>query len=280
MLARIVVAGIGILLLLLFLFWPGGHAFTFCAWALACVGVMEMRAAMKRGGEAVEPVWPLLGVTLIVGTGGRLIDPAVAVAGLVALFLAVMTRYALWGSMSTVRHTTQWLLLTAYSGLWAVPAALRFQGGGVPVFSRTMEAGTAWVLVAFLIVWVTDSGAYFVGRAWGRRKLSPRLSPSKTWEGAVGGWLFATVVGLGLGVWGQGTYFGNAVDGLLLGTFGGVWAQVGDLVESSMKRELGVKDFGGWLPGHGGVLDRFDSFLFVCPLVYFWAHFLSENLGP
>jgi phosphatidate cytidylyltransferase len=279
MLARIVVAGIGILLLLLFLFWPGGIAFTFCAWVLACGGALEMRAAMNRSGGAVEPAWPLLGVTLAIAAGVKPPGPAIAGAGIVALFLAVMTRYALSGSMSTVRHVSQWLLLTVYCGLWAIPAALRLQGGVPPGFSHRMEAGAVWVLIAFLMVWVTDSGAYFVGRALGRRKLAPRLSPSKTWEGAIGGWAFAALLGLGLGYWGKGTFFTGIGSGLLLGMLAGVWAQVGDLVESSMKRELGVKDFGGWLPGHGGVLDRFDSFLFVCPLVYFWSHFFSGALA-
>jgi len=127
----------------------------------------------------------------------------------------------------------------------------------------------AWlVLFTAACVWAADSLAFFVGRRFGRHKLAPTLSPGKTWEGVLGGLLGALMGGalvarcLGLPFW----------DGVILGTTAGIVGPWGDLWESALKRELGLKDFGRLLPGHGGFLDRFDSLLFVLPLAcLFWA---------
>ena len=118
-----------------------------------------------------------------------------------------------------------------------------------------------------LIVWLTDSGAYLFGRKLGKHKLAPRVSPNKTWEGSICGTLLATVVlavylyffPVGYHNWGLMVFLT-----LLLSILG----QFGDLVESALKRFYGVKDSGKILPGHGGILDRFDSMLLVMPALY------------
>lgn len=120
------------------------------------------------------------------------------------------------------------------------------------------------VLYLFLIVWGCDSFAYYSGRAFGRRKLAPRVSPNKTWEGTIGGLAGATVIGAAGGTWwllpGLGPVWGAAA-GALVSSAG----QIGDLVESLWKRGAGVKDSGTFLPGHGGFYDRIDSLLFAGP---------------
>jgi phosphatidate cytidylyltransferase len=126
-----------------------------------------------------------------------------------------------------------------------------------------MERGAAAVLLTVFSVWATDSFAYFVGRAVGKSKLAPKLSPGKTIEGAAGGLAAALCFGALFG-W---MFLGDAALGLVVGGIAGIFGQVGDLFESALKRELGIKDFGGIMPGHGGVLDRFDSLLFVAPIV-------------
>jgi phosphatidate cytidylyltransferase len=124
----------------------------------------------------------------------------------------------------------------------------------------------AWaVLFVFLTTWACDTGAFFVGRTFGRHKLAPQLSPGKTREGAIGGLLAALVVG---SVLGNVLHLGSPLS-LLLGVVSGVLGQVGDLVASAIKRELGLKDFGALLPGHGGILDRFDSLLLTAPAIYY-----------
>ena len=121
--------------------------------------------------------------------------------------------------------------------------------------------GLELLLWVFLVTWSTDIGAYFVGRAVGRRKLAPSISPGKTVEGLVGGMIVAALVG---GAWVLGMGLGRAL--LLLAPVFALAAQAGDLFESGMKRRAGVKDSGNWLPGHGGVLDRLDGLVPVAVL--------------
>jgi len=130
---------------------------------------------------------------------------------------------------------------------------------------RELPDGFFWVLLTIFMVWSTDTGAYFVGRALGRHKLAPQVSPKKTIEGAIGGLIFSLVIVLVFSQWNQSlglTWY------LFLGLVVGVSAQIGDLFESALKRSAGVKDSGHLIPGHGGILDRFDSFIFVLPIVY------------
>jgi phosphatidate cytidylyltransferase len=134
----------------------------------------------------------------------------------------------------------------------------------VPAALALAELPPASVLEVLVLVWVADTAAYFVGRAWGRRKLAPAISPSKTWEGAWGGIAGAVAYAIiggtflkGVGAW--PVYAGVAV---LLGAI----SIVGDLFESAAKRQAGVKDSGTLLPGHGGILDRVDSATAVLPI--------------
>jgi phosphatidate cytidylyltransferase len=128
------------------------------------------------------------------------------------------------------------------------------------------------VFYALLLIWVTDSGAYFVGRAMGKNKLWPEISPNKTIEGAIGGVVFAVLFS-----WIY-HYFTGVLDNYLIVTvmtiFLSVFGQIGDLVESALKRHYQVKDSGTILPGHGGILDRFDSLLFVLPILHFLMNIL------
>ena len=123
----------------------------------------------------------------------------------------------------------------------------------------------AWLLLfVAACVWATDTFAYFAGRSFGKRKLAPKLSPGKTVEGFVGGLLGAMLTGGLFAAW----IHLPLIAGLAIGGMAGVVGPLGDLFESALKRELGLKDFGRVMPGHGGILDRFDSLLFVAPLAY------------
>lgn len=142
--------------------------------------------------------------------------------------------------------------------------------------------GVGLVLYPLMATWMTDSGAYFAGKRWGRRKLIPGVSPGKTVEGAlaglVGGTLGGLLAGLAFEAW-----LGVALHPVLaaLGGLGlAAISQAGDLAESAWKREAGVKDSGALFPGHGGILDRMDSLLFTIPAGYWWlALVLAERPG-
>jgi phosphatidate cytidylyltransferase len=121
--------------------------------------------------------------------------------------------------------------------------------------------GLVLLIWVFLVTWSTDIGAYFAGRTFGQRKLAPSISPGKTVEGLYGGVVAAALIG---GAWALWTGLGWAL--LVLAPLFALAAQAGDLFESAMKRRAGVKDSGGWLPGHGGVLDRLDGLVPVAVL--------------
>jgi len=137
---------------------------------------------------------------------------------------------------------------------------------------RAFDPTGAWVLLTMVLAWGSDTSAYFVGRKYGKTKLAPRISPKKTLEGAAGG-LAAAVVGAiimsfflpGIGL----------LDAIALGVLGGAAGQAGDLMVSVLKRSSGVKDSGGILPGHGGILDRADALAFTGPATWAYGHFIA-----
>ncbi|MDR5867192.1 phosphatidate cytidylyltransferase [Halomonas koreensis] len=167
-------------------------------------------------------------------------------------------RVAQWQATGTRLAMGLWVLAPAWVGL-----------------NVLREAGAAWLLFVLLLVWGADIGAYFVGRALGRRKLAPSVSPGKTWEGVAGGLAVTTLLALGFAAWrdlGAGDTLVLVVATLVV-TLASV---VGDLLESMLKRHRGIKDSSRLLPGHGGVLDRIDSLTAAVPL---FALLLQGGLG-
>lgn len=197
---------------------------------------------------------------------------AVAALAVVALVAAMVGR---WPAGRPLAATATTLFGALYGGLALtfvfllreLPIRLGWQGSGSSAW-----AGVAVVALPLATTWIGDGAAYFVGSAWGRRKLAPEVSPAKSWAGAYGGLIASGVAGAlwflaarrflpdlpFTGVWMA------AVMGLILGFVG----QIGDLVESLLKREAGVKNSGNVFPGHGGVLDRIDSLSFALPAAY------------
>ncbi len=144
-----------------------------------------------------------------------------------------------------------------------------FEGGG--------ELGRDWLLFGIIVVFATDTGAFFTGRLIGRRRMAPSISPGKTWEGALGGMVWAVGIALLLS-----SILELRVPGwqaALVGMAAGVATQLGDLLESRLKRASGVKDAGRLLPGHGGILDRTDSIVLAIPTVYYLVKFALDTSG-
>ncbi|MDD5945219.1 MAG: phosphatidate cytidylyltransferase [Clostridia bacterium] len=144
--------------------------------------------------------------------------------------------------------------------------------------TRQYTHGQLFVWLIFLSSFGCDTGAYFTGMAFGKHKLIPQLSPKKTVEGAIGGVVVAVAICVIYGVILEVNNELAGVDTVLLcfvtGLVGSIFSQIGDLTASAMKRYVGIKDFGKIMPGHGGVLDRFDSVLFAAPVVYYSMFYL------
>ena len=157
----------------------------------------------------------------------------------------------------------------------AYPIAASFYVGiGFNALLDARAAGFDKVLLALFIVWATDSGAYLIGRRYGVRRLAPRVSPNKTVEGSLGGIASAVLLTFIFMLFDRNVAAPHHMFVMLLFTvFFSIAGQFGDLVESAIKRHFGVKDSGKFIPGHGGVLDRFDSMLFVFPLMHFFGLF-------
>jgi phosphatidate cytidylyltransferase len=136
---------------------------------------------------------------------------------------------------------------------------------------RSLNDGRGWVFLAILSTFASDASAYFTGKALGRHKMAPYVSPKKTWEGAMGGILGAIVASVALSILFRLPllWWGAIIVGILISIIG----QFGDLVKSLFKRNMGIKDSGNILPGHGGLLDRMDSLAFAGVLVYYFVVF-------
>ncbi len=154
-----------------------------------------------------------------------------------------------------------------------IPVTKYFPAGMSPDIGDILYRwGGYTVVTIYAMIWICDSAAYYVGRSIGKNKLFPRVSPNKSWEGAIGGFVFAVLTALGA----KFLYLDylQLHEAIILGIIVGVFGQLGDLFESLLKRDAGVKDSSNLIPGHGGVLDRFDSLLFVAPIVYLYLDFI------
>jgi len=284
------ISGIVAVGLFLVVCFGGSYLFVLAAMVAAGLALMEWttayRHAAKRetGGMPVVPfvantvlAWLGVGLPLCVAYADRHIfhprlGMALLVAVPVALFVLLIFRASRTGMVlgklrqwwGVVGMTYIGLLLSAFMLLHDLGPKVRVTPFGPANWG-------AWLLLDVAVcVWASDTFAYFFGRALGRRKLAPTLSPNKTVEGALGGLFGAVLCGAGFSWW----IHLPLLHGLMVGLLAGVLGPLGDLFESALKRELGIKDFGTLMPGHGGALDRIDSLLFVVPIAYLYLNFL------
>ncbi len=278
---RLVVAGIGIPFGFAVV-WAGGWIMTTVVLLLALAACHEVLGFARAGGWVpfagiALPVTALL--VVFAGWFGAYPPWAGIALGLLlattlaSLIFAIFLRGAQGGPMVAVGST---LLATAYV---ALPMAFMIFLRQHPAASWSPMSweGTFLLVFPLLVTWIGDSSAYFGGRRFGNRKLIPAVSPSKTVEGAVAGLLGAMAAAAAFTVLLLPTMGGglqlSVLAAALLGLVVGVVAQLGDLAESLLKREAGVKDSGSLLPGHGGVMDRFDAVLFTVPTTYLLVPF-------
>ena len=257
MITRLLAAAVGLAVLLPAIILGGQPAVDIIAAIAAAICLGEFAAMAFPDDFAVSMGW-LLGC-FGAWYGAALYGPSEVlsvVAGLVlvATFIFVTLRPG-ESLQAAADKVGRYLLGTFWVGLLMALPSL-----------RRLDDGLAWVFAVLVISWCGDTGGYFAGKYFGKHKLYPLVSPKKTWEGVAGGVTLATI---GLFVLRAVALPAlSVVDVLVLGPLLCLAGVVGDLSESLLKRAFGVKDSGRILPGHGGLLDRIDSVLFVAPLLY------------
>jgi len=236
------------------------RAFILTAVAIAAYELMAMKVPSSRGLRTWGSGTSLLfAYTIIV------IDTTTAMYGVVLLIVLGAMAWSLLQEdpLHNASVRVGWLLGTPV-----------YVGGSLAAVAlvRDFPPTGAWVFLAMALAWGSDTSAYFVGRKFGKTKLAPRISPKKTLEGAAGGLAASVVLAVitsfflpSLGV----------VDAIALGILAGSAGQAGDLLMSVLKRSSGVKDSGGILPGHGGILDRADALAFTAPATWAYGHFIA-----
>jgi len=232
---------------------------------VAFIGARELLAMVSKRqgrGDAVEGGWRFLGalpaaampLVVYLGGGGSLL-PYMTLFVFVCIALRLRFGRDLTDSLN-------WLLGVLLGVVYLAVPLTAFVG------IKGFERGGYWILFVLVIVWANDTFAYYTGRIFGTNKLSPVISPNKTYEGAIGGLVGGVVVAflynhflsMGLGL------FELIIVAIVLGIIG----ITGDLAESLIKRATGVKDSGNLIPGHGGVMDRIDSLIFTVPALYYY----------
>ena len=265
---RLLMAILFVPLFVLFIVW-GGLPFFFLISLIALMGLFEFYRIVET--REIKPLtFPglLMAVGLLLAISAPQTFSLVIAAGVMVIFLYQMRRNALPWTIANCAITIFGLLYVA--GLL-----------GHLIVLRNLEGGRSLVLAVWFITWIGDSGAFAIGKSWGKHKLLPRISPHKTVEGAIGGVGSAILAGFiayfALGVLFKSGPFPTIFHALLLGLILGIVGILGDLSESLLKREAKVKDSGGNVPGHGGILDTFDSLLFTAPVMYYYAKFILQR---
>ena len=221
----------------------------------AAVGVWEMVRAVRAGSDAAPPLLPLIGGGIVIMALAWYADVNGLTTGLLVALLATMVWRMGDGPGGYLRDTGASAFILVY-----VPFLLGFAA----LLARA-EDGQWRILATLVAVVLSDTGGYVAGVLLGKHPMAPTISPKKSWEGFAGS-VFATAVGSALLLWlvmditpWKGVCFGIAVS---------VAAVLGDLAESLLKRDLGIKDMSSLLPGHGGLMDRLDSIVFAAPMAY------------
>ena len=240
--------------------YVGGPLFAALVTAAALLSGFEFYRIMRRANH--QPSY-VAGLTLIALAMWDVYQPEMGILrwAVSAIVMAMLVWHVL--QRDTTGSIVNWAL-TLFGAVYT---------GGLAAYLislRNLPNGLGWLLVTFFGTWSCDTAAFFVGSWWGQRGFFTEISPKKTVEGAMGGCIAGIIVTFALG-----SYFGLAVwQALLLGVLLVVAVTLGDLAESLIKRQVGAKDSGNLIPGHGGMLDRIDSLLFAGPVVYYFLTWL------
>lgn len=262
----------------------GGWVFNLLMTALGVAGLLEFyKLAEAKGSSSNRTVGIVAGIVITL-LASLFVDPTQpwSVRWLLLMVPALLATSVLTLMIEMWRNKPQALFNVSTTLMGIIYVSLGFasliylrqcQLDGTLATIATSDLGFRFVAIMFVSVWMCDSMAYFVGMAIGRHKIFPRVSPKKSWEGSIAG-MIASIATFGLGA----TWYMPSLElhhALICGLIVGVGGQLGDFAESWLKRDAEVKDSSQLIPGHGGVLDRFDSVLFVAPMLVIYAALLT-----
>lgn len=256
-------SGILLVLIALLTIGMGGYLLFFTLIAVSLIGMQELYRVMKVREEKFE-------ILELAGYAGAVLYYIAALIdferyGFMALIGALVLLMFVYVFAYPKYHANQ--VMPAYFGIVYVAVMLSFI-----MLTRNLEGGKFLVWLIFLCSWGCDTCAYCVGKLIGKHKMAPILSPKKSVEGGVGGVVGAALLGALYAAVTGGDVLGYAI----ICTAGALISMVGDLAASAIKRNQGVKDYGKLIPGHGGILDRFDSVIFTAPIIYFLAKLILK----
>lgn len=267
---RLISTGIGIIILLLVMISNNVYIFNIALTVIALIGIYEFYNAFKSKG--VKPV-PLIGYIVTLGlffVNYDFFESIEEIKNILILAMPILILILFCKSVfSNMKNNIQDIAITIF-GILYIPFFMMFI-----TLTRQLDYGEYLVWYIFLGAWITDSFAYLIGSKFGKHKFS-KISPNKSIEGSVAG-IIATAIAFGIYTslvvsqkidlnWAEMAFVGIIIS---------VISQIGDLAASAIKRYCGVKDFGSIMPGHGGILDRFDSIIMISPFVYMFLQFLG-----
>ncbi len=259
-----VITGVVAAAIFLPIVYAGGFPFILLTYVLATVGLYELFKMRKLS------IYSIPGLLSILMLWALLFPPQYG--KIIATFPYSKTEIGIAIVLLLLTYTVITKNLFTFEDVSFLILSVLYVGIGFYFFIETRQAGgLVYLFYSVFVIWATDSGAYFIGKAYGKKKLWPDISPNKTVGGFIGGIFSALVVALLFSLFTNMNVSVLTLMGItiVLSVFG----QIGDLVESALKRHFAVKDSGTILPGHGGILDRFDSLLFVWPLLHFFHLF-------
>lgn len=242
----------------------GGPWYAIFVLVLINIGIFEYSTMLGAGGYRVPLILSFAGVSLILATAYFKLDTLVF--PLVMLIFIALFIIALF-------YMERQSILEAAISFWGIV----YLGGlgSYLVLLRLLPEGALYTYLLFAGVWLHDSAAYFIGMKWGLNKFAPAISPKKSLEGSLAGLVATALFFFSLVILLPGLMPFGPLAGLVFGLGIAVFSQIGDLLESALKRQLELKDSGTLIPGHGGVLDRFDSMLLAAPFVYYFFILLT-----
>jgi len=273
MFSKRLISSIVLVILAISVILPGQYVLGAALFIVSVVAFLELVNVFgKEDTKGINGILKMIGITGIVVYYCFLIlevDKIWLVFTVVMTFLAFMTIYVLTFPKYRAEETVH-----VFFSFFYAPVLLSFI-----YLTREMEYGNYIVWMIFISSWICDTCAYLSGILLGKHKLAPVLSPKKSIEGAIGGVIGSALVGALFGLYVEPLigFKGIGIIFAIIGACGAVISQIGDLAASAIKRNYDIKDYGKIIPGHGGIMDRFDSVIFAAPMIYFLAVFFISQ---